>query len=396
MGYIKGVDRNQITMFPESVDDYVSEDNPVRVIEAFVASLDIIELDFKYAQTANVGRPPYNPRDLLKLYLYGYLNRIRSSRKLESEASRNLEVIWLLSALKPDFKTIADFRKDNKVAIKKVFKQFSLLCKQWDLFGQSVVAVDGSKFRANNSKKNNFNEKKLKRHIKYIDEKINQYMSELEQGDQNEENIHKPTAEEINQHIKELQERKENYEEKLQNIEQSDINEISTIDPDSRQMSVNNNGIEIAYNVQTVVDEKHSIIIDYDVINNPTDHGQLCKMANLAQEVLESEELHVLADKGYYSAEELKACEKENYKTYVPKQKSANRTKDEGFYTDKFTYNKEEDYYICPAGQILFPGRYRKSKEKGILGRDYNNYKVCKDCDNERKMYEGNTRKSNL
>ncbi len=170
MAYIKGEDRNQITLFPESIDEYINEDNPVRVIEAFVMRLDIAKLGFKYSKEDSIGRPPYNPQDMLKLYLYGYLNRIRSSRRLEAEAGRNLELIWLMRKLKPDFKTIADFRKDNKKPLKQVFKQFSLLCKEWDLYSQEVVAVDGSKFRASNSKRNNYNEKKLKRHIKYIDE----------------------------------------------------------------------------------------------------------------------------------------------------------------------------------------------------------------------------------
>lgn len=173
MAYIQGEDRNQITLFPEAVDDYITSDNPVRVIEAFVNSLDMQELGFKRAEPGDMGRPSYDPRDLLKLYLYGYLNRIRSSRRLETEAGRNLELFWLLRKLKPDFKTIADFRKDNAKAIKGVFRQFTLLCKQWELYGGQVIAVDGSKFRASNSKRNNYNEKKIKRHLKYIDEKIN-------------------------------------------------------------------------------------------------------------------------------------------------------------------------------------------------------------------------------
>lgn len=381
MSFIKGTDRNQTTLFPQSIDEYISEDNPVRVIEAFVNSLDIAEAGFKRAQPSPVGRPPYDPRDLLKLYIYGYLNRIRSSRKLEVEASRNLELIWLISALKPDFKTIADFRKDNKEPLKKVFKQFSLLCKEWGLFSENVVAIDGSKFRASNSKKNSYSAKKIKRHIKYIDEKIEQYMEEIEEEDQSDENIHRPTAQEINNHIQELESRKTEFEEKLQTIEQGDITEISTVDPDSRLMSFNNNGIGPGYNVQTVVDGKSKIIMDFDVINNPTDHGQLSKMANKAQEILNAEELHVLADKGYYSAKELKACEEAGFKTYVAKQKQANATKDEDFYADKFIYDRENDQYICPAGKILSPGRYRKSKEKEIIGRDYYNYSACKTCE---------------
>jgi transposase len=286
LAYIKGEDRNQITLFPESIDEYINEDNPVRVIEAFVMRLDIAKLGFKYSKEDSIGRPPYNPQDMLKLYLYGYLNRIRSSRRLEAEAGRNLELIWLMRKLKPDFKTIADFRKDNKKPLKQVFKQFSLLCKEWDLYSQEVVAVDGSKFRASNSKRNNYNEKKLKRHIKYIDDKIEQYITDLEAGDAAEAGIHNPTAEEINQRIKELKERKFSYEEKLEGLKNSEDTEISTTDPDARLMVVNNNGIEVCYNVQTVVDGKNSLIVDCEVINNPTDHGQLRLLHNSKNHVL--------------------------------------------------------------------------------------------------------------
>ncbi len=380
MAYVKGENRQQINMFPEVIDDYVAEDNPVRVIEAFVMSLDMSALGFERAQAPTLGRPAYNPRDLLKLYLYGYLNRIRSSRKLESEASRNLEVIWLISGLKPDFKTIADFRKDNKEAVKQVFKQFSVLCKEWGLFGQTLVAVDGSKFRASNSKKKNFNEKKLNRHLKYIDTKIEQYLNELEEGDQSEANTHKPSAAQINQHIQELKERKTKYEEMLETIKENEVSEISLTDADARQMSTNNNGLDICYNVQTVVDGKHSMVVDYDVINNPADLGQLNQMAKRAQKLFDNEEINVLADKGYYAGKDIKECEDAKLKTYVAKPKNANATGNEEFYINKFQYDADNDHYICPAGQILTFACYRKTKGE-IIGRDYHNYKACKTCE---------------
>lgn len=380
MAYIQGETRQQVNIFPESIDDYVSEDNPVRVIEAFVMSLDMATFEFKRAESSNLGRPPYDPRDLLKLYLYGYLNRIRSSRKLENESARNLEVIWLLCGLKPDFKTIADFRKDNKKAIREVFKQFSLLCKEWGLYGQAVVAIDGSKFRASNSKRNNYSEKKLKRHIKYIDEKIDQYMDELEEGDQSEVGTHRPTAEEINQRIKELKERKLKYEKMHHDMQESGVKEISTTDTDARMMAANNNGLDVSYNVQTVVDGEHSLVVDCEVISNPTDHGQLSGMGKRAQEIFQTEEIKVLADKGYYSAQELKACKEAGMETYVAKQRFANATEDEGFYADKFTYDPQQDHYICPAGQILIPANYRKTNGE-IIGRNYRNFKACKNCE---------------
>ena len=205
------------------------------------------ELGFQKAEPKNTGRPPYDPQDLLKLYLYGYLNRIRSSRRLEAEASRNLELLWLLRKLKPDFKTIADFRKDNSKALKGVFKQFTLLCKDWNLYGKEVIAVDGSKFRASNSKRNNFNQKKIQRHLKYIDEKINSYLNELHSNDQDEADIHVPSAEEIQRRIEELKSRKEKYIAISQQMEQTGATEISTTDPDARLMAVNNNKVEVSY-----------------------------------------------------------------------------------------------------------------------------------------------------
>jgi transposase len=280
MAYIAGEDRNQIILFPEAVDDYIATDNPVRVVEAFVNSLDMQELGFQRAEPNKTGRPSYDPRDLLKLYLYGYLNRIRSSRRLESEAGRNLELYWLLKKLKPDFKTIADFRKDNTKALKEVFKQFVLLCKNWGLYGKEIIAVDGSKFRASNSKRNNFSQKKIQRHLKYIDEKINGYLNELDSNDQEEADIHVPNAEEIQKRIEELKSRKEKYKSMQHQMEETGATEISITDPDARLMSVNNNGVEVSYNVQTAVDQKHKLMVESEVINNPSDQGQLSNIAN--------------------------------------------------------------------------------------------------------------------
>lgn len=204
MGHIQGHDRNQIVLVPEYIDDFITQENQVRVIDAFVDSLDVDDLGFKKAVPAATGRPPFKPQVFLKLYLYGYNNKIRSSRKLETESHRNLEVMWLINKLTPDFKTIADFRKDNKDALKKVFKKFTLLCKEWDLFGKELVAVDGSKFRASNSKKNNFSEKKLNRHINYIDERIEEFMKEIEENDENEKVEKKLSVEEIKKRIEEF------------------------------------------------------------------------------------------------------------------------------------------------------------------------------------------------
>lgn len=378
MAYVTGEDRNQITLFPEAVDDYIATDNPVRVIEVFVNLLDMKELGFQKAEPKNIGRPPYDPRDLLKLYLYGYLNRVRSSRRLETEAGRNLELLWLLRKLRPDFKTIADFRKDNSKALKGVFKQFTLLCKDWDLYGKEVIAVDGSKFRASNSKRNNFNQKKIQRHLKYIDEKINSYLNELDNNDQDEADIHVPSAEEIQRRIGELESRKEKYTAMKQQMEQTGASEVSTTDPDARLMAVNNNGIEVSYNVQTAVDQKHKLVVDSEVINNPADQGQLSNIAKQAKETLEVDVIKALADKGYYSTNDLIECEKSHIETYVPKQRFTGNIANTDFQADKFQYDQEQDVYLCPAGQILYPGRIREVN--GVKYQTYKNYRACKGC----------------
>ncbi|MDD2498584.1 MAG: IS1182 family transposase [Desulfitobacteriaceae bacterium] len=294
-------------------------------------------MGFARSICAPTGRPPYNPKDLLKLYLYGYLNRVRSSRKLEHEAIRNIEVMWLLKRLKPDFKTIADFRKDNKKAIKAVFRDFNKLCDEWGLFGKELVAIDGTKFRACNSKRNNYSTKKLDKHIKYLDEG---YQKSLEKSCQTE---------------------------------------ISTTDPDPRLMSNSNNNVDVSYNVQTTVDSKHKLIADFKVSQKPNDLGELDNMALRAKKLFRDQDFEVLADKGYYKAEDLKKCVEKGITPYVAKQTYSNGTGDKDFYSDKFKYDIEKNVYICPNDKELYYSRARKSKDK-IIGYDYKNYEACKDC----------------
>jgi len=378
MAYITGEDRSQITLFPEAVDDYITSDNPVRVIEAFVNSLNMQELGFLRTDPNVIGRPSYDPRDLLKLYLYGYLNRIRSSRRLETEAGRNLELFWLLRKLKPDFKTIADFRKDNSKAIHGVFRQFNMLCKDWDLYSGQVIAVDGSKFRASNSKRNNFNEKKIKRQLKYIDEKIEAYLNELDHNDAEEADITAPSAEEIRRRIEELKNRRDKYTNMRGKMASTGDTEISTTDPDARLMAANNNGIDVSYNVQNAVDQKHKLVVDSEVINNPADQGQLSRMAKKAKEVMGVDEIKALADKGYYATRDLVECENNGIEPYVPKQRFTGNVANPDFQPDKFRYDKEQDIYTCPAGQTLHPGRIRE--DNGVKYRVYKNNRACGKC----------------
>lgn len=379
MRYIEGADRNQITLFPESIDEYICEDNPVRVIDEYVEQLDLGKLGFITA-CAMTGRPPYNKKDILKLYLYGYMNRIRSSRRLEHEAARNIEVIWLIRKLKPDFKTIADFRKDNKKGLKAVFRDFTKLCDEWELFGKELVAIDGTKFRASNSKRNNYNEKKLDRHIKYIEEKIDKYMQELDEGDNDESCDRKPDAGEIQKRIHELKERKEKHEANKKKLSESCENEISTIDPDARLMCNNNNNVDVSYNVQTTVDAKHKLIADFKVTNKPNDLGELDNMALRAKKLFGGKDFEALADKGYYKAEDLKKCVDNGITPYVTKQIYSNGTGDKDFYTDRFAYDKEKNTYLCPAGKELYYSRDKKKDQK-VIGREYRNFEACKDCE---------------
>jgi len=380
MGYIKGEDRNQNILFPESFEDYIADNNPVRIIDEYVEQLDMKQLRFQRAECPDTGRPPYDPKDLLKLYLYGYLNRIRSSRRLEHETIRNIEVIWLLKKLRPDFKTIADFRKDNKKALKAAFRHFVRLCDEWELFGKELIAIDGTKIRACNSKRNNFSAKKLERHIQYIDDKIDTYLQELEHNDTTEEAERKLSAEEVQKRIEELRNRKQKYETYQKELEQTGKNEISTTDADARLMCNNNNNVDVSYNVQTTVDAKHKLIADFKITNKPNDLGELDNMALRAKAIFQAKELEVLADKGYYKAEDLKKCVENHITPYVTKQMYSNGTGDRDFYTDRFTYDKERNLYICPAGKELFFARKRITREKGLIGYDYKNYDACQLC----------------
>ena len=381
MTYIQGNDRAQIALFPETIDDYIAPDNIVRVIDAFVKSLDMQKLGFQRATPGDIGRPSYDPRDMLALYIYGYLvGRIRSSRRLEIEAGRNLELMWLLRKLQPDYKTISDFRKDNARALREVFKLFTLMCKEWGLLGKQVVAVDGSKFKANNSKRNNFSEKKLNRHLKYIDEKIESYLNELDRNDREEAGFLTPSVEEINKRIEELTSRKSKYEQMQALIKETGVKEISTTDPDARQMAVNNKGLDICYNVQAVVDDKHKLVVHCEATNNPADQQQLSHMSKKVKEIFNADELKVLADKGYYSTNELKECKANGIETYVPKPESKpGNVPDPNYSKEHFLYNENEDFYTCPAGQKLFPGRTRGAK--GTKYRDYKNNRACQKCE---------------
>ena len=324
MGYIEGEDRKQTVLFPEVLDDYISEENPVRFIEVFIEGLDLLGMGFQKAIPKDTGRPPYDPGDLLRLYVYGYLNRTRSSRRLETEAGRNVEVMWLMRKLRPDFKTIADFRKDNAAGIKKVCREFTLWCKRLELFGGELVAIDGSKFGAVNSPKRNFTEKKLRRMIKEIDAKIDQYLKQLDQQDKQEAGQRGVSPEQLKEKIEQYKQRRAQYEQLKTDLEGSAESQISLTDPQSRSMRVGH-GVEVSYNVQIMVDHKHKLVVEHEVTNEVTDQGQLSTMAKKAQETLGVQTLEVVADRGYYSGEEVKACEQSGMTVYAAGRRGATR-----------------------------------------------------------------------
>ena len=301
-GYIKGkINTKQHSLIPTCYDEMISEDNPVRVLEVFVDNLDLKKLEFKNANRDKTiaGRPSYNPKDLLKLYLYGYFNGIRSSRKLARECERNIEVFWLINELKPDFRT------NNITNMKKVFKEISILCDSLDLIGKEIVAIDGSKFRANNGRKKNYTKGKIDKQIKYYEENIDKYIEILDKEDYEEkENKVKIDKQELKKKIEEAKKRVNELEEIKKEIEQK--GEISITDPDSRHMKTNNNGTDISHNVQIAVDNKAHLVVTVDVTSSPADQGQLSNIAKQTKKELEVDKITVLADKGYWNGEELK------------------------------------------------------------------------------------------
>jgi len=305
MKYISGQDRDQITFLPDSIEDYVTEDNPTRVIDAFVDSLNISDLGFERAKPEYTGRPGFDPKDLLKLYIYGYFNKIRSSRKLAKECKRNLEVIYLLKKLTPDFRVISDFRKDNAKPIKKVFKAFVRLCVHLDLYGRELAAIDGSKFRAVNHKDKCFNQEILQRKLANIDKNIDDYLKYMDENDKTE-NIDEAKADQIKKTVKDLKERKIKYTHYLETLKESGESQLLLTDPDARRM-LSKDGFHCSYNVQTAVDNKHHLIADFDVTNK-NDMGQAKEFTDKVKETLGVKTIEALLDKGYDSSKDILDC----------------------------------------------------------------------------------------
>lgn len=378
MDFIRGCDRSQVQLLPAAVEDYVGANAAVRFVDVFVDQLDLAQLGFKHAQPATTGRPPYDPADLLKLYLYGYLQRVRTSRRLEAEARRNLEVIWLLKGLAPDFKTISDFRKNNRQAFKALFKQFNLICRRLNLFGAELVAIDGSKFKGVNSVKRHYSQKQLEELEKKIEQRIEEYLAKLDRSDEEAEGTETVSDRaELEKKIKELEERQGQYEAWLEEMKKAGQKEISLTDGDARGMQK----VGVGYNVQVAVDQKHHLIVEAEVVTLACDRGQLSGMAQAAKEQLGVEKLNVVADAGYHEADQLENCEKAGIQTYVPDTGKCSGLSRDGkrvFPKEQFIYEAEADQYRCPAGNVL--GRAHVATCRGKARVHYANRPACRRC----------------
>jgi transposase len=375
MGYIQGRARNDRTMFPEALDDYVTPDNPVRVIDAFVDMQNLKSLGFERAEPAATGRPGYSPACLLKLYLYGYLNRIRGSRPMEREAGRNIEVLWLTGMLKPDFKTLADFRRDNGKGIQGACREFTLFCARQGLIKGELVAIDGSKFKAVNSAARNFSEAKLTAQIEALDARAKRYLEEMEQADAGD--CGEPTGEEVRRALEVLRERRASAQGKLDQLAASGQTQVSLTDPEARAMKTGMHERVVGYNVQTAVDAEHKLIVAHEVTNRGNDRNELGDMATKTKDILKREALQVVADTGYSNADEVARCEAQGITVYLTPPSFPGNDQRGLYGKPRFAYDEHTDSYRCPAGQSL---TYSSTSQH--VGREVKLYRTsaCTEC----------------
>ena len=374
--FVQGESRTQGTLLPASLEDYVAETNPVRVIDVFIDELDLGQLGFAGVEPAVTGRPSYHPAVLLKLYLYGYLNRIQSSRRLERECQRNLELMWLTGRLMPDFKTIANFRKDNGPAIRRVGRQFVMLCRQLDLFSEALVAIDGSKFKAVNNRDRNFTSAKLQRRMEEIESSINRYLKELDTADRQEPSAAQAKTVRLQGKIAALKAHMQELKEIEVKLNETPDKQISLTDPDARSMKTRGTGM-VGYNVQTAVEAKHHLIVAHEVTNEGIDRDRLASMAKQARTAMGTQELTAIADRGYFSSEEILACEKSGITAIVPKPVTSSATANGRFSRADFIYDAEKNEYRCPAGDRLI-WRFSRIEHGLKLHRYWSSH--CKAC----------------
>ena len=391
MEYISGEGREQTLLIPECIEDCVDKNNAVRVIDAFVATLDLITLGFVRAELKDkTGRPPYDPKDLLMLYIYGYLNRIRSSRRLEAECQRNLEVIWLLRRLRPDHKTIARFRADNKKVLKNVFRSFVQLCVRLDLYGKELAAIDGSKFKAVNSRSRNFTKKQIEAKIAKITEKIDTYLAEMDTNDGKEAACSEKTSAEITMIVAELAKQKERYEGYRKELEETRETQKSLTDPESRLMHTSGK-MDVCYNVQTAVDSKHKLIIDYEVSNQGNDANFITPTAVNALEIMGTKQLTVVADAGYESIHDILSARSKGIDVHVAgtdfdicvpvdEGKQAPPAPIQSHHKGRCVYIAERNIALCPMGNVLYPSSHKKQKRRKEDAAVFNNSAACQQC----------------
>src|SRR5210317_759192 len=368
-GFIEGKSRSQSTLFPERFDDYISEDSAVRVIDVFIDDLDISGLGFK-TEPNDTGRPAYHATTMLKIYVYGYLNRIQSSRRLEREAQRNVELMWLTGQLAPDFKTIAEFRKNNGEAIRLVCREFVMLCKKLDLFADAFVAIDGSKFKAVNNRDRNFTKAKMRRRLQQIDESIERYLGQMVSADRQEAAVAEPKTKRLEEKIKVLKQEMARLKKLEVRMLAAPDEQISLTDPDARSMATSGRGTGmVGYNVQTAVDTQHHLIVTHEVTNLGHDRTQLSNMSRQAKATIGTDKLDVVADRGYFKGEEILACDDAGITTYLPRpQVSANLAKGR-FSKRDYIYIAEDNEYRCPAGERLI-WRFQ-TEENGLTIHKY-------------------------
>ena len=350
--FIEGEDRHQVTLLPECLDDYIGEDNPVRVVDVFVDELSLAALGFDGAAPATTGRPAYHPSVLLKIYIYGYLNRIQSSRRLERETQRNLELIWLTSRLTPDFKTIADFRKDNGPAIRRVCREFVILCRRLNLFSEAIVAIDGSKFKAVNNRDKNFTDRKLAARMEQLEQSVGRYLDELDRADREPAAVSEGRVSRLKEKITRIKDRMQRLSQIGVQIQTAPDRQISLTDPDARSMATSGRGTGIVgYNVQVAVDAKHHLIVAHEVTNLGHDRAHLSSMAQQASQATGEDSLTALADRGYFDSGQIRTCEQSGINALVPKPLTSNSKAAGRFDKRDFIYIAKSNEYRCPAGQ---------------------------------------------
>jgi transposase len=366
--FIEGSSREQSTLLPECLDDYIGEDNPVRVVDAFVDQLELAELGFAGVTPATTGRPSYHPAVLLKIYIYGYLNRIQSSRRLEREAQRNLELMWLTERLSPDFKTIADFRRDNGSAIRNVCRQFVELCRQLNLFSNAVVAIDGSKFKAVNAHDRNFTHGKLDKRMRQIDECVERYLKAMDTADRQAPDIAEARTTRLKEKIATLKSQMVRMKAIQEQLEAAPGGQVSLTDPDARAMATSNSRGLVGYNVQTAVEPEHHLIVAHEVTNAGIDRRQLSRMAIQAKAAMGTEELVAIADRGYYNGDEIVACESAGVIPIVSKPMTSSARSEGRFDKEDFVFDPATGEYRCPAGSRLI-WRFARVEDGHLINR---------------------------